>query len=99
MFYRRNRTYNIPLGRFSDWNNYQEIEADLQCKKLIESLGLNISGWTTASWVGRKGLFYNFSPEVLDGLVERMEDAKARKVENTEKTDLTASAVSSSLSS
>lgn len=97
MFYRRKRDYNVPLRRFSDWERYKEHEADLQCKKLIEGLNLDISAWSVVAWVGHKGLFYNFSPGVVDGITQRMELAKARKAENAEKTVVTTPVGASSL--
>lgn len=98
MFYRRNRKYDIPLRRFSDWNRFQELESDLQWKKVIEDLGISISPWTIVGWVGHKGLFYNFSPDVIAGIIRRMEVAKARKAENANKLAQDASVVPSSSS-
>lgn len=85
MFYRREQEYDIPLRRFSDWDRYHEQGTDAEYKAIIDQLGIEafgqVSPWTVVAWVGRIGVFYNFSPQVLDGICERRAIARAKRAE------------------
>jgi hypothetical protein len=58
---------------------YQERERDIEFKRIIEDLSISLKPWTTVCWVGNIGLYYDFSPQVLAGICERRQAAKAKR--------------------
>ncbi|KAF8596166.1 hypothetical protein BDV93DRAFT_528221 [Ceratobasidium sp. AG-I] len=83
MFHRRNGEYSVPLSRFSAWDSHRESDNDVKYKKILEDLEIEVEPWSVACWVGKIGLFYDFSPEVLAGISNRRKAARAQK-ENAE---------------
>ncbi|CAE6435929.1 unnamed protein product [Rhizoctonia solani] len=82
----REHDYTGLLANFSHWDLFQETEFDRECKAQIEELGIQLGPWTIVSFVGKQGIFYDFSPEVATAILERMkakykkmEEAKAKK--------------------
>ncbi|KAG9074868.1 hypothetical protein FRC06_010414, partial [Ceratobasidium sp. 370] len=57
---------------------------DRQSKAQIEELGFELGPWTIVSSVGHQGLFYNFSPDTIRGIQERMRIKKQKKLEKEE---------------
>ncbi|KAG8747087.1 hypothetical protein FRC10_002503 [Ceratobasidium sp. 414] len=87
MFYRRHEEYRMSLCQFSDWDHYEELEEDQKYKELLKSIfaqgpGLGLTDWTVAAWTGTVGLFHGFSKEVIDGIYERSEIARAERLKN-----------------
>lgn len=80
MFYRHTGEY-YTLARFSDWSRYRENEADIQVKDILENLGIESLQWETVAYVGKTGLFYDFSPRVQAEICERRQARKAKKAE------------------
>jgi hypothetical protein len=79
MFHRRNGEHSVALSQFSGWDLYQERDRDITFKRIIEDLGVSVKPWTTVCWVGNIGLYYDFSPQVLAGICERRQVAKAKR--------------------
>ncbi|CAE6480270.1 unnamed protein product [Rhizoctonia solani] len=76
----REYDYTGFLADFSRWDLFQETDADRECKTQIEELGIELGPWTVVSFVGKQGIFYGFSPEVVAAILERMK-AKYKKME------------------
>ncbi|KAG9075544.1 hypothetical protein FS749_012775 [Ceratobasidium sp. UAMH 11750] len=82
VFYRRHGEYRVSLRQFSEWEEYEEQEEDRKYKEILKNIfaGLELTDWTVAAWVGTVGLFYGFSKEVIDGIYERSEIARAERL-------------------
>ncbi|KAG8737989.1 hypothetical protein FRC10_007429 [Ceratobasidium sp. 414] len=77
----RDYDYTGPLAKFNYWHLYEETDQDREFKAQIEELGFELGPWTIVSSVGHQGLFYNFSPETIRGIQERMKISKQKKLE------------------
>ncbi|CAE6435916.1 unnamed protein product [Rhizoctonia solani] len=83
----RDYDYTGYLADFSRWGAFRETDTDRQYKAQIEEeIGIKLGPWTIVSFVGRQGIFYDFSPEVVKAILDRMrarfkqlEEAKARQ--------------------
>ncbi|KAG8686970.1 hypothetical protein FRC11_008041, partial [Ceratobasidium sp. 423] len=84
----RDYDYTGYLADFSRWDAFRETDTDCQYKAQIEEeVGIKLGPWTIVSFVGRQGIFYDFSPEVVKAILDRMrarfkqlQEAKARQV-------------------
>ncbi|CAE6339903.1 unnamed protein product [Rhizoctonia solani] len=76
----RDYDYDGLLAKFSRWALFQETDTDREYKAQIEELGIELGPWTVVSYVGLQGIFYNFSPEVVTAILERMK-AKNKKIQ------------------
>ncbi|KAG9127383.1 hypothetical protein FRC07_014443 [Ceratobasidium sp. 392] len=79
IFYRRHGTIgSMAKCRLKDWKRLEEKATDLEVKKkLEETLGIELSGWTIIIW-GPTGMLYDARPEMFDErgaeLIEQLEN-------------------------
>ncbi|KAG8721468.1 hypothetical protein FRC11_002908, partial [Ceratobasidium sp. 423] len=69
----RDYDYTGFLADFSQWDLFWETNIDRQHKAQIEEeIGIKLGPWTVVSFVGREGIFYDFSPKVVTAILESM---------------------------